>query len=82
MAPQDDEKKIQLCLGSARADFSQDGFLVANAIDSNAESGWAVLPQAGREHWALFDAASPLGGKGGTILTFTLDHQSPRKTRI
>jgi hypothetical protein len=80
-APQSDEKQVRMVsLQSARADFSQEGFPVANAIDANSESGW-VLPQAGQRHWALFDATSPVGGPGGTILTFTLEHQSSKEEK-
>jgi mono/diheme cytochrome c family protein len=76
-APQgDDQKKSILNLHNVRADVSQDAFPIANAIDGNLERGWAVSLQAGQAHWALFETAIPAGGKGGTILTFTLDYQS------
>jgi len=78
-APQNDEKKARMVsLRNARADFSQKGFPVANAIDANPDSGWVVLPQAGGRHWALFDTDSLVGEKDGTILTFILEQQSPQ----
>jgi hypothetical protein len=77
----DEQKSGMVSLQSARADFSQEGFPVTSTIDGNSETGWAILPQAGLSHWALFDATSPVGGNGGTILTFMLDHQSPQEEK-
>jgi hypothetical protein len=48
-------------LHKASADHSQDGFPVANAIDGKRETGWAVLPQVGKPHAAVFRTA-PSGG--------------------
>src|SRR5262249_47646418 len=62
-------------LQNARADFSQTNFDVALAIDGNdnaANMGWAVSPQGGVVHWAVFEPKQPLGGDGGTVLTFAL----------
>ncbi len=67
----------KVALQNARADFSQDKFDVAAAIDGNDNSpnaGWAVNPQEGITHWATFEPKQALGGDGGTVLTFAL-HQ-------
>jgi WD40 repeat protein len=67
----------KVALQNAKADFSQDNFDVSLAIDGNdntAAQGWAVAPQMGVTHWATFETKQPLGGDGGTILTFNL-HQ-------
>jgi WD40 repeat protein/mono/diheme cytochrome c family protein len=67
----------KIALQNARADFSQAKFEVAAAIDGNDNSpnaGWAVNPQEGVTHWATFEPKQPLGGDGGTVLTFAL-HQ-------
>ena len=81
-APQSDDKNVRIVsLKNARADFSQEGFPVANAIDANSESGWVVSPQVGQRHWALFDADSPVGGKDGTIFAFMLEQQSPQEEK-
>src|SRR6185503_5186112 len=58
-------------LQHASADFSQDGYAVADAIDNKAKSGWAVFPQVGKAHEAVFEAASPVDGSAGSI-TFVL----------
>lgn len=59
------------------ADFSQEGFPVANAIDGDATNqgtGWAVSPATGVVHWASFEAAEPIGAEGGTVVTIKLNH--------
>jgi WD40 repeat protein/mono/diheme cytochrome c family protein len=65
----------KVALQNARADFSQTNFDVAAAIDGNDNSpnmGWAVSPQGGVTHWAIFEPKQPLGADGGTVLTFAL----------
>ncbi|MCH7727339.1 MAG: PSD1 domain-containing protein, partial [Planctomycetes bacterium] len=70
-APSESLQKISL--HSAAADFSQKSFPVANAIDGNTDTAWAINPQFGKPHWATFFTTSPFGFDGGTKLTFTLD---------
>src|SRR5205823_1178251 len=41
-------------LRDATADFSQPQFPVAAAIDDDPKTGWAVAPQFGRRHVAVF----------------------------
>jgi hypothetical protein len=65
-------------LTNATADFSQNGFPVAAAIDGTTTNkiGWAVqdLPGRGnRDHRAVFETQKPLGDGGETILKFTLN---------
>jgi Tfp pilus assembly protein PilX len=78
-APKADPKQAKpVKLEKALADFSQDGFPVANAIDGNSgepANGWAVSPMTGTVHWATFEAAQPVGGPGGTVLTIKLHHK-------
>ncbi len=62
-------------LKKATADFSQNGQEIALAIDGKAETGWAVLPQLGKPHSAVFEAADPIGGESAT-LRLTLEQQS------
>jgi hypothetical protein len=57
-------------LSRAIADFSQNDFQVEKAIDNNPGTGWAVVPQVGRPHVAVFELKDKLPA-GGT-LTFTL----------
>ena len=78
-APKADPKQAKpVKLEKALADFSQDDFDVAKAIDGSANDqgkGWAVSPATGTTHWATFETAQPIGGAGGTVLTFKMSHQ-------
>ena len=53
-------KKIKL--HKPQADFSQQNFPVKNAIDGNksGNNGWAVSPQLGQYHSALFELNEPI----------------------
>jgi hypothetical protein len=65
-----------LKLKAASADFSQKDFPVALAIDDKPNTGWAIHPEVGQPHQAVFELAQPLETDGGTQLTVTLDFQS------
>jgi hypothetical protein len=60
---------------AASASFSQADFPVKNAIDTNPQSGWAIHPEVGKPHYAVFELAEPLPAAGGE-LTLALDFQS------
>jgi hypothetical protein len=72
-----EEPAKPVALHRAQATFSQDGFAVGNAIDNNPETGWAVVPQTGKPHTALFETKSPLGFPEGTVLTVTMLQRYP-----
>jgi WD40 repeat protein/mono/diheme cytochrome c family protein len=78
-APKADPKQAKpVKLEKALADFSQDTYPVANAIDGSLDdptNGWAIAPAAGVAHWATFETAQPLGGAGGIVLTITMHHK-------
>jgi hypothetical protein len=65
---------VPVPIKSATSDFGQAEFPVAKAIDGDAtaKSGWAVSPQTGSEHMAVFELAKPVGLEGGGTLTLTL----------
>lgn len=73
------DQKTKLKLINAQADFSQNGYDVATAIDGQVKptgNGWAVSPQVGKPHKASFDIQSPVGGAAeGVILTFVLKQE-------
>ena len=50
----DGSQPTALTLGQATADFSQGGWPVANAIDANLSTGWAIMPSFGKPHTATF----------------------------
>ncbi len=58
---------------SARADFDQQGWTSAHAIDNNAGSAWGIYPEVGKPHHAVFVLREPVSHDGGTTLTFALE---------
>ena len=71
----DPAKAAPVALQNASADFSQEGFAVAGAIDGNPGTGWAIHPQTGKPHTAVFETAGDVNFAGGTLLSFSLDQQ-------
>ncbi|MBI4605384.1 MAG: DUF1553 domain-containing protein, partial [Planctomycetes bacterium] len=63
-------------LRSPRATFEQKGLPVDAAIDADGGTAWAVDPEFGKDHAALFDLEGPAGHPGGTLLTFTLKFEN------
>jgi hypothetical protein len=72
-------------LKAASADFSQKEFPIAYAIDDKPESGWAIHPEVGKSHTAVFEAEKPINTHAGdssagaaarTRLVVTIDFQS------
>lgn len=65
-----------LALRDATADYSQDKFPVAMAVDSDPgrRSGWAVGGRIGAPHMLAAELSEPLPGDGPYLLTFTLAH--------
>ncbi len=64
-------------LKTAVADFSQAQFPVANAIDADPSSGWAIQPELGKPHTAVFAPAAPITVDPGATVTITLSFNSP-----
>ena len=64
-------------IAAAVADYQQNGFPVAHAIDNSPTTGWAVDGYIKRTNrTAVFTFAEPLPGGPGTVLTVILRHQS------
>ena len=61
---------------SASATFGQQNFPVSNAIDDKPQTGWAIFPEVGKAHAAVFELAEPVNLEGGAVLTVALDFQS------
>src|SRR5262249_47274633 len=60
-APQNQfDMESRIALATAAADFTQDGFSPAAAIDGKDATGWAIAPQTGREHWIAVTTKSPI----------------------
>jgi hypothetical protein len=61
---------------SASADFSQDKFPIANAIDQDPKSGWAISPEFGKAHSAVMEFIEPIKADHSLELALTLEFQS------
>lgn len=72
-----DGKESPLKFASAEADFSQDGWPVAAAIDGKNNTGWAVDGHnKAADHAAMFVFDKPAEVAAGAKLIVTLEHQS------
>ncbi|MEW6160433.1 MAG: PSD1 and planctomycete cytochrome C domain-containing protein [Verrucomicrobiota bacterium] len=65
----------EIKLVTARATFEQNtnNLAVKSALDADKKTGWAVDPQFGKNHAAIFEFGEPAGFEGGTEMTFKLD---------
>jgi hypothetical protein len=78
VAPKSDPSKSEaVALQNASADFSQENWHVSAAIDGSEESGWAVSPQFGKNHAAIFETKADAGHDGGSVFTLTISQQYP-----
>ena len=68
----DNGKAKNVKLLRPQATFSQDTFPIANAVDNNPETGWAVTPQFGKPQVAVFELQGKVGTTEGTTLTVTM----------
>jgi hypothetical protein len=66
-------KPVEFAFGRAQATFSQASFDVSGAIGNNPATGWAIAPQFGRAHTAVFELRSPITFSKGTVLTIRMD---------
>ncbi len=65
---------VDVILKNPQATFEQGAHLsVAMAIDDDRKSGWAVDPQFGKDHAAVFETSQNIGFEGGTELEFHLE---------
>jgi hypothetical protein len=62
-----------IVLEHATADFNQDGWTIAMAVDGNPATAWGIYPKVGQPHRAAFEIKEPVRFKGGAALTFTLE---------
>ncbi len=67
------EAPVTLKLVNPKATFEQKGLPIAAAIDGDKKSGWAVDPEFGKDHAAVFETEADVGFDGGTLLTFTME---------
>jgi hypothetical protein len=73
----DNPKPQPVRIVSAVADYSQNGYPIAHAIDADPATGWAVDGQTKAENrQAVFTFEKPIPGAEGTILTVVMKHES------
>ena len=66
-------KPVTLKLKAVAATFEQKSYPLAAAVDGKASSGWAIAPEFGKDHAALFGIeGEPVGFEGGTELEVQL----------
>ncbi len=66
-------KPVTLKLKSLAATFEQKSYPLSGAVDNSPASGWAIAPQAGKDHAAVFGIdGESVGFEGGTELEFQL----------
>ena len=54
------------------ADFNQDGWTIAHALDGNPKTAWGIYPEVGRPHSAVFELARPMAIGRSAALTVVL----------
>ncbi len=75
MLPTAAQKPVPVKLVHPEATFGQDTFPVANAIDGNVATGWAIAPQFGSSQTAIFSFEKPVNAKLGVTLAVSLDQR-------
>ena len=65
----------RLALRNPTADFNQDGWTIAHALDGNEKTAWGIHPQEGQPHRAVFELKEPLRAAPGATLAFLLQQQ-------
>ncbi len=73
----------QAVLQNVSQTFTQKDFAAAQASDGKIDKkGWAIGNEFGKRHRAVFEFKENVGADGGSLLTFTLDHQFGSKHSI
>jgi mono/diheme cytochrome c family protein len=72
----------KLKISRATADFDQDGWTSAQAIDGDPTTGWAIFPRVNESHHIVFEFAEPVDVKRGGTLAVTLKQQHPPEHAI
>ncbi len=64
----------KLEFAGAKADFEQvdKPWRAADVIDGKDETGWAIAPQFGKDHWAIFGLKEPLAVEGTVFVRVQL----------
>lgn len=68
-----------LKIADASADFDQNGWTSAQAIDGDLQSGWAIMPMVGQTHHIVFELQDAVDVSTGGRLAVTLKQLNPPK---
>jgi len=63
----------QVLVKNPAADFNQDGWTIAMAIDGNPKTAWGIYPKVGQPHRAIFEFEQPVGFREGTTFIFVFE---------
>jgi mono/diheme cytochrome c family protein len=67
------EPALSVDFKKASADWEQDGYPAAHAIDRNPKTGWSIAPQFGKPNFLILELNSPVGFDSGTRFRFRLE---------
>lgn len=56
----EDEQPRKIRIARATADFDQQGWTIAHAIDGNEKTAWGIFPRVGESHVAVFELAESI----------------------
>ncbi|MCA8989709.1 MAG: DUF1553 domain-containing protein, partial [Planctomycetaceae bacterium] len=70
---------VRLKVSRASADFDQEGWTSAQAIDGDLQTGWAIFPRVNESHFIVFELEAPLDVSAGGKLAVTLKQLYPPK---
>ena len=71
--PKSKAKPVTVKVKATTATFEQKNYPLAAVTDNKRGSGWAVAPEFGKDHAAIFEVeGEPIGFEGGTELEFQL----------
>ena len=66
----------------ASADFEQQGWGIAAALDGNPKTAWGIFPEVGKSHQAIFQLESPITGGDKNLFTIVLEQSYPESHPI
>ncbi len=82
-APMNDPAAAKaVALENPTADFNQEGWTIAMAIDGQPQTAWGIHPQVGKSHQAVFELKELLACEQGAVLTFSLEQLHGRNHLI
>jgi hypothetical protein len=72
----------EIALQNASADFAQPDFAVGAALDADPKTGWALNPELGKPHAAVFELKQPATLQADETFVFTLKQTYGQKHTI